>query len=157
MRLRLLAPASLFAALAVAACTDGPLSPSSTSALAQARGTSSPTPTSSTARVRIFAYLTAPVGARFPNAKGKAHWDSRYDNAKRELEAEVEHLPAGTAVEFFVGGVSLGTATTNALGYAALEFSTERGQPVPTSVHALLVEVRDASGNVIVSGSFPTA
>jgi hypothetical protein len=154
MRLRLIAP---ILAVALAACADSPVSPTSASTLAESRGSSSPTTTSSAARVRIFAYLAAPSDARFPNAKGKAHWDSRFNNSKRELEVEIEHLPSGLAVEFFVGGISVGTATTNSLGYAELEFSTERGQSVPTSISGLLVEVKDAAGAVIASGSFPSA
>jgi hypothetical protein len=157
MRNRLIAPASLFAILALAACADSPLSPNSADALAASRGSSNPTTTSNTDRVRIFAYMTAPADARFPSAKGKAHWDSRYNNTKREIEVEVEHLPSGLAVEFFVGGQSVGSATTSALGYAELEFATERGQSVPTSVNGLLVEVKDAAGVVIASGRFPGA
>ncbi|MCC6785838.1 MAG: hypothetical protein IT457_23525 [Planctomycetes bacterium] len=156
MRLRLIAPASILA-VALAACADSPVAPTSASTLAEARGSSNPTTTSSTARIRIFAFLTAPSGARFPSAKGKAHWDSRFSNSKRELEVEVEHLPSGLAVEFFIGGESVGTATTSALGEAELEFSTERGHAVPTSITGLLVEVRDASGALIASGSFPSA
>lgn len=156
MRLRLIAPASILA-VALAACADSPVSPTSAAALAEARGSSSPTTTSSSARIRIFASLTAPSGARFPSAKGKAHWDSRFNNSKRELEVEVEHLPSGLAVEFFIGGESVGTATTSAFGEAELEFSTERGHAVPTSVTGLLVEVKDATGALIATGSFPSA
>lgn len=156
MRNRLLASASLFAVLALAACAESPVSPLSNT-LADSRGGSNPATDPDADRIRIFAYLTAGADARFPSAKGKAHWDTRYNNTKRELEVEVEHLPSGLAVEFFVGGQSVGSATTNSLGYAELEFSTERGQSVPVSVLGLVVEVRDAAGAVIVSGSFPGA
>lgn len=142
--------------LALAACADSPVSPVSASSLAAAQGSSSPT-TTSTARIRVFANLVPSAGAAFPNAKGKGSWDSRNGNQKRELEIEIEHLPAGTAVEFFVSGTSVGTRTTNTLGKAEIEFSTERGQSVPQSVSGVALEIRNAAGDVLVSGSFPTA
>lgn len=159
MRLRLLAPASFVAALALSACAESPVSPISTSAIADAKGTSTTTSTtsSSATRIRIYATLLPPSGAPFSNAKGKGSWDSRNNNTKRELELEIEHLPVGTAVEFFVGGVSVGTRTTDALGKAEIEFSTELGQSVPESVNGLAIEIRNAAGAVLVSGSFPTA
>lgn len=159
MRIRHLAPASIFAALALAACADSPVSPVSQSVIADAKGSSTPSTStpSSTARIRIYANLLPPAGAPFSNAKGKGSWDSRNSNTKRELELEIEHLPVGTSVEFFVGGVSVGTKTTDALGKAEIEFSTELGQSVPTSVSGLAIEIRNAAGAVLVAGSFPTA
>lgn len=148
--------ATVFAVLALAACADSPVAPVTSSTLAASQGSSSPT-TTSTARIRIFANLLPSVGAAFSNAKGKGSWDSRNSNQKRELEIEIEHLPAGTTVEFFVSGASVGTRTTNALGKAEIEFSTERGQSVPLSISGVAIEIRNAAGAVLVSGSFPTA
>ena len=154
MNIRLLAPAALIAVLSLSACSDSPLAPVDAAATsAAARGTST-TQTSTAARIRVFAELTAPSGGAYPSAKGKASWDTRNSNTKRELELEVEHLPAGLAVEFFMDGAKLGGATTDSLGKARIEFSTELGQTVPTTVAGAKVEVRTAAGAVIVSGSF---
>jgi len=153
MRINLIAPIALFAALTVSACADTPLSPlGEQSSAAAAKGSSSTS--TSTARIRVFAQLAAPAGAPYAAAKGEAKWDSRNSNTKREFEIEVEHLPAGTAVEFFLAGTSLGTATTNALGKAQLNFSTELRQSVPTSVSGATAEVKTAAGVVIVTGAF---
>lgn len=156
MNISMIAPAALIAALSLSACSDSPLAPVDVAAnAAAARGTST-TQTSTTARIRVFAELTAPAGAADFSAKGKASWDSRNNNTKRELELEVEHLPVGLSVEFFMDGAKVGAATTNSLGKAAVEFSTELGQSVPMSVAGSKVEVRTAAGAVIVNGSFAT-
>lgn len=158
MNFKSIAPAALIAALSLSACSDSPLAPTDVAAnSAAARGTSSTqTSTSTTARIRVFADLTAPSGGAYPAAKGKASWDSRENNTKRELELEVEHLPAGLAVEFFMDGAKLGGATTDSFGKAQVEFSTQLGQSVPMSVAGSKVEVRTAAGAVIVSGGFAT-
>lgn len=88
-------------------------------------------------RIRVFAALSAPAGGAYPSAKGKASWDTRNSNTKRELELEVEHLPVGLAVESFMDGVKVGSATIGSMGDAELE-------------------VRTAAGVVIVTGSFAT-
>ena len=156
MNMRLIAPAALVAALSLSACSDSPLAPTDALATAAAsRGTSTTQSTTAT-RIRVFAELAAPAGAAYPSAKGKASWDTRNSNTKRELELEVEHLPVGLAVEFFMDGVKLGSATIGSLGDAELEFSTELGEPVPTSVSGSTVEVRTTAGVVIVTGSFAT-
>lgn len=154
MRIRLLAAALVV--LTISACSDSALDPTSAAAASAAsRGTSSTTSTSSSAaRIRVYAFLTPPTGGSYSSATGKASWDSRNGNAKRELELEVEHLPAGLAVEFLMNGVSIGSRTTNSLGKAEIEFSTELGQSVPASVAGATVEVRTAAGVVIVTGSF---
>ena len=156
MRINLIAPIALFAALTVSACADTPLSPlgqDMTAAAAKGSGSTSTTNTS-TARIRVYAQLAAPAGAPYSGAKGEAKWDSRNSNSKREFEIEVEHLPAGMAVEFFLAGTSLGTATTSSLGKAQLNFSTELRQSVPTSVSGATAEVKTAAGVVIVTGAF---
>ncbi|MDH5234573.1 MAG: hypothetical protein OEW77_06395 [Gemmatimonadota bacterium] len=154
MRIRLIAPAAIIATLTLSACSDSPLSPIDPLAnSAAARGSSSTS--TSTARVRLIASLTPPADGPYRNAKGKAQWDTRDGNTKRELEMEVEHIPAGTAVEFFVDGVKVGGATTDALGEAEVSFSTQLGESVPMAAAGLSAEVRTAAGVVIVSGVFP--
>jgi hypothetical protein len=156
MRFLKMVPTSLLAGLALVACAENAVGPLATGTTADVKGTSSSTTTSSTARIRIFAVLLPPAGAPFANAKGKGHWDSRNANSKRELELEIEHLPAGMTVEFFLDGVSVGSRTTNAFGEAEIEFSTQLGQSVPTAIAGVAVEIRNTEGAVLVSGSFPT-
>ena len=85
--------------------------------------------------------MLAPPGGAFSHANGKAKWDSRGPNAQREIEFEVEDIPPGTAVNFFLGGVQFGsTVNADAYGQARVERSTQLGHAVPTSVAALIAE-----------------
>ncbi len=112
----------------------------------------------STGRIRLAARLTPPVGGTFNRASGKASWDSRNNNTKRELEMEVEDVRAGTQVEFFVNGVKYGsTVTVNALGRASINLSTELRQVVPPAAAGLVAQIRTSAGAVVVTGTFPTA
>ena len=158
MRLLPIRPIALLLTFtALVACDPGESTPLGLSALADASGSSSTNSSgSSSTRIRLFAQLVRPAGATFGSAVGKAKWDSRYSNTKRELEIEVEHLPAGLVVEFFVDGVRVGTRTTNFYGHAEIEFETEHGESVPESVSGLAIEVRSAAGAVIVAGRFAT-
>lgn len=160
MRLLPIRPIALLLTFtALVACDPGESTPLGLSALADASGSSSTNSSgssSSSTRIRLFAQLVRPAGASFGSAVGKAKWDSRYSNTKRELEIEVEHLPAGLVVEFFVDGVHVGTRTTNFFGHAEIEFETEHGEAVPESVSGLAIEVRSAAGAVIVAGRFAT-
>ncbi len=152
MRFNSIAPIAFLATLSLAACADSPLSPlGEQAASAAAKGSAT---TSSTARIRIFAALTVSADSPYRAAKGKAKWDSRDANSKREFEVEVENLPAGTVVEFFVNGTRIGNGTANTFGEASLELSTQLGHTVPTSVSGATVEARTAAGVVIVAGAF---
>ncbi len=98
---------------------------------------------------RIEIALTAPAGAPYRAAKGKAKFDSR---TPRELQVEAENIPAGTTVVFRLGGTQIGTGTASALGAVRLDLV---GAVAPTSVAGKSVTVNRASdGAVIVSGSF---
>lgn len=153
---RALPIAALLFAAALSACSDsatGPLDAFSNAAAL--RGSSSSPNSPTTDRIRLIAQLSPPAAGTFRSAKGKAKWDSRDANSKREIEYEVEHLQPAMAVEFFLDGVRVGSATTNMYGQAEIEFETEDGQPVPESVLGLAVEVRTTDGTVIVAGAFP--
>lgn len=153
---RALPIAALFFAAALSACSDSATGPlDAFSSAADLRGSSSSPNSPATDRIRLIARLTPPAAGTFRSAKGKAKWDSRDANAKREIEYEVEHLQPGMAVEFFLDGARVGSATTNMFGQAEIEFETEDGQPVPESVLGLAVEVRTTGGTVIVAGAFP--
>lgn len=155
------------AALAsIIACTgsNSVTGPAADDQLTAARGdgrngtTTTPTTTpsgSSADRIRVIVDLSPPVDGAFGRASGKAKWDSRNNNRKRELEVEVESLVPGTAVVFFVGDVQVGTGTASTFGEAKVELSTELGHSVPTSVAGLRAEARTTNGAVIVTGIFP--
>lgn len=100
---------------------------------------------------RVEIVLTRPAGAVFANAKGKAKFASK--TGERELQIEVENIPAGTTLNFFVDGVQVGSATASALREANLNLNSQRGDAVPLTVTGKSVSVRTAAG-VVVSGSF---
>jgi hypothetical protein len=170
MRLRILPSLSFIAAFALAACsdaatlpTDPALSKSSTVAKPDTTSASSTDTTSSSSsgyygdktRIRLEARLAPPSGGTFRRASGKAKWDSRNSNSKRELEIEVEDVAAGTTVEFFVNNVQVGSSVTvDSFGNARVELSTQLGHVVPTAAAGLRAKVR-AGGVVVVTGVFP--
>lgn len=172
------AAAFALAALLATACGNDPSSPNSASSAAQSRnGTTGSTTGSSTgvknggssgnsgstdstanaaSRVRSEIALVAPAsGAPFAGAKGKAKWDARSSHV--ELEIEVEHIPTGTVVTFFVGGTQVGspmTAGSEDEGEVELTLSTQRGDKLPASIAGLTIEAKTAAGADIVSGKF---
>jgi hypothetical protein len=104
-------------------------------------------------RTRVVVLLTPPAAdTAFPGAKGKAQLDSR--PGETELEIEVEHIPAGTVVNFFVGGTMVGTATADAFGEAEIELNTKKGDVIPATPAGTTVSAQTAAGHMIVSGTF---
>lgn len=94
--------------------------------------------------------LTRPANAAYRSAKGKAKFAIKA--GERELQVEVENIPAGTVLSIMVGSSSY-SATANALGKARLNVNSTRGQSVPMSVAGAAVTVTSAAG-AVVSGSF---
>jgi hypothetical protein len=92
--------------------------------------------------------------AAFPNATGSAKF--KKDGAKREFEAEVEHVRslAGKRLTVFVHGTRVGRMTVGNLGRAHLTRSTELGQSVPQVSAGNRVNVRTAAGNLVATGKF---
>ena len=92
--------------------------------------------------------------AGFPNASGAAKL--KRDGAKREFEAEVEHVRslAGKRLTVFVHGTKVGTMRVGGLGRAELSRSTERGQRVPQASKGNRVNIRTAAGTLVVTGRF---
>ena len=66
----------------------------------------------------------------------------------------VTGFPAGTAVDFYLGDVKIGSATADSMGEANLELAAERGQTVPVPTGGTIAQARLADGRVLVSGSF---
>lgn len=137
--------------LGFAACSDtfGPQAGTSLPDVAFAKGSGSSGSASTTeTRVRIrLASAATPVIA---GATGEGRYEVK--GTRIVFKAEVEHIPAGTVVEFFLNGVSLGKRTADALGEAELEL---KNAAAPAAVAGLLLEAKNASGAVIVSGTFP--
>lgn len=98
--------------------------------------------------------ITLSASTSYPKAKGNASYKTK--GSKHEFEAEVEHVKKliGQTVSFSVNGTQIATATVDSLGAAKLELSSELGDTVPNIQTGDLIEVKDASGVVIVSGSF---
>lgn len=99
---------------------------------------------------RLEIRLSAPAGSIFANAKGKAKFRDR--GGEQQLEIEVENIPAGTVIDFAVGGAAIGSATADALGNASLRLNSDEGDTVP----AVAGQSVDATsgGSPVVSGSF---
>ena len=141
----------LIASASLAACSNdatAPVSPQVVSSSSSDNGVSS---ASSSSRVRVEIALKG--SAAYANAKGKARFTAK--SSERELQIEIENVAAGTSVNFFVGGVQVGTTqVTNALRQASINLNTTLGQSVPTSVTGKTVEVKTAAGALVASGSF---
>lgn len=161
--LRSILTAAVAAAAAVACSGDAVAPTSSSAANSSSLGSSDSAradsgSSRSSARIRLITRLAPLSGGAFARASGKAKWDSRNNNTKRELEIEVEDVPALTRVQFFVDGVRYGgTVTTDAYGEARVELSTQLGQTVPAVAAGATAEVRTTDGVIIVRGVFPTS
>lgn len=143
----------LLTSASLAACSNdatSPVSPQVVSSSSSDNGVSSAS-SSSSSRVRVEIALKGSAG--YANAKGKARFTAK--SSERELQIEIENVAAGTSVNFFVGGVQVGTTqVTNALRQASINLNTTLGQSVPTSVTGKTVEVKTAAGALVASGSF---
>lgn len=101
-------------------------------------------------RVRI----TLASAATFANAKGTATY--KVNGSEREFQVEVENIKklAGQKVKILVNGAQVGSATVNSLGTARLNLNTGLGQTVPNIKAGDRIQVKTASGVLIISGSF---
>ena len=90
--------------------------------------------------------------AAFSRANGEAKFEN--EGGERELEIEVEDIPAGTALVFYVGDVEVARATADSFGNARINLNSDRGGVVPASVAGKTVTVKTPEGVVVVTGSF---
>ncbi|MHC4849367.1 MAG: peptidase associated/transthyretin-like domain-containing protein, partial [Planctomycetota bacterium] len=93
----------------------------------------------------------------FANSEGKVEVELE-DSGRSKIEFEVDHIPAGTVVEFFLDGSSIGTAPANSVGEAELEFedSLPAGATNLAELEGAEVEYRLASdGTVLFTGTVP--
>ena len=89
----------------------------------------------------------------FPAATGKAVFKT--NGVQRELDIEVQHIPPGTVVLFYLGLKQIGTAqTADALGAAQVVVNTELGDVVPLTVVGKRVKVKTDAGILVVRGRF---
>jgi hypothetical protein len=97
--------------------------------------------------------LSAPAAnAAFPGANGEAKFEN--EGGERELEIEVEDVPAGTELVFYLGTVEIARATADSFGNARINLNSDRGAVVPASVAGQTVTVKTSAGVVVVTGSF---
>jgi len=98
----------------------------------------------------------------YPGSEGEIEVEQEFDG-DRKLELEVDHVPPGTVVEFFLqdgdgGFVSVGTAVADASGEAELEFENvlPLGAADLDALEGVAVEMRLASdGTLLFAGSIP--
>jgi hypothetical protein len=90
----------------------------------------------------------------FTAAKGSAKFKATAE--ERELQVEVEHVRrlAGKRVVFIVGGKKIASKKVNRFGAAAINRNSQVGQFVPAVGAGTSVQVKTASGVLIVKGSF---
>lgn len=104
-------------------------------------------------RVKLEARLMPVAGdTTFRGAEGNAEFESRTTEMKFKIS--VEHIAAGTVVNFFVGSTMIGSATTRAGGEAELSFDSNKGDTVPVAVVGTTVSAQTTAGHVIASGKF---
>ena len=103
---------------------------------------------------RLRAKLTGPAIATV-TPMGEAQFKSNTLGNRSELEVEVEHvsLPAGTALDVQVKGVSVGTIKLHTSGEGELDLDSQSGAAVPAVVKGDTVSVLNA-GVVIMTGVF---
>ena len=93
-----------------------------------------------------------PTGAAFPGANGQASFEN--EGGERELEIQVQDVPAGTALVFFLDNAQIATQTADVNGGARINLNSDAGATVPTSVAGKVVSVRTAAGVIVVTGTF---
>ena len=109
-------------------------------------------PGTSAAPGPIIALRPPTTDAAFSRANGEAKFENQ--GGERELEIEVEDIPAGTALVFYVGDVEVARATADSFGNARINLNSDRGGVVPASVAGKTVTVKTPEGVVVVTGSF---
>ena len=167
-------------ALLVTACGNNPTSPSAslkngtTPKSADSTTTASqPKPAENEEEITLVASTDFPAAigrAKFQAGGGESENEGGDDapaasdgsdgsggSGGAELEIQVEKVAglAGTKVTFLLGGVVIGTGMVSSDGEARLKLESEDGgTAAPTSVTGMKVEVKSATGVLIVSGTF---
>ena len=82
----------------------------------------------------------------------------RIDGSRRlKVQVEDVNLPAGTVLNVFLNGTSIGSISINSLRQGELQIETNNGQTVPVVTPGALVEVKTQAGTLVVSGAFSNA
>ena len=136
-----------FALISTAAACRNPAEPTSSTT------TTTTTTTGTASTTAPFILLRPPTtNAAFARANGEAKFENQ--GGERELEIEVEDIPAGTQLVFYLGDTEIARATANSFGNARINLNSDRGATVPSSVAGKTVVVKTPAGAVVVSGSF---
>ncbi len=133
--------------VALTACSENsPVAPSASDA-SFASGSSS---TTTSAKREIV--LVKSQGSPYASAKGKAKYVAK--SGERELQAEVENVPAGAMITFSYNGAAIGTVAASALGTARLNLNSTLGQTVPMVATGGKITASNAANAEIVNGTF---
>lgn len=92
--------------------------------------------------------------AAYRGAGGEAKYKDRGGEREFQLEVEDVRRLRGETLSVFVGGSRVGRARVNSVGDARQGRNSDRGQRVPVVVKGTRVQVRTASGTVVVAGAF---
>ena len=114
--------------------------------------------------IRVRSDMVRAAAASDADVSG--HVEVRTRDGRQKFQVEADHLAAGVSVEFLVADgsaalVSLGSMTTDSLGEAELELDTGDGASLPAGAATVAdlagraVEVRDAAGGVLLTGTVP--
>jgi hypothetical protein len=104
-------------------------------------------------RVKLEARLMTVAGdTTFRGAEGQAEFENR--TTEMRFKINVEHIAAGTVVNFFVGTTMIGSATTKAGGEAEFRLESKKGDTIPVVAAGTAVSAQTGAGHVIVSGTF---
>jgi hypothetical protein len=91
---------------------------------------------------------------QYPNAKGTAKYKA--EGGEREFQVELENARslAGKTLNLYVNGAKVGTMRVNNLGVGRFERNSDLGQSVPMIRSGSSVQIKTATGALVVSGSF---
>jgi len=80
-------------------------------------------------------------------------------NGSQRLKVEVEdvNLTAGTVLNVFLNGSSIGSLTINSFRQGELQLESNNGRLVPTVPPGSVVEVKTQPGALVASGTFSDA
>lgn len=103
----------------------------------------------------IIQALLSGVNMNGLNPSGLAEHRLRADGSSRlKVQAQDVNLPAGTILNVFVNGTSVGSLSINSFRQGELQLESNNGQSVPNIAAGTTVVVKSQVGATIVSGIF---
>ena len=112
----------------------------------------------------IFAAIETIIQARLSGPRlnnsipsGLAENRVRPDGSRLKVEVEDVNLPAGTVLNVFLNGTSIGSLTINSFREGQFEIESNNGGIVPSVTAGSFVEVKTQAGVLVASGTFSDA